>query len=110
MSLKKYIDGTTTFTIMVLFAIQTRMLKESHHLRQHSFQYIGSGYTQDKGDDLCRQAYGELGGYRTSNNIRWNQRSGGSNGNIIYAHDGAVINGASHILYQQPTGECVADK
>jgi hypothetical protein len=100
--------GTLSFVLFVLSASQTRLLKENYQLRQHPFQYIGSGYTPENGDDLCRQAYAKMGGYRTSSNVQWSQRSSGIN--VIYAHDGSVINGANHISYRQPTGECVADR
>jgi hypothetical protein len=108
MSLHQNLVRTMILTIMALLASQTKILKENHQLHQHPFQYIGSGYTQDNGDDLCRQAYAKMGGYRTSSNIQWSQRSSGIN--VIYAHDGSVINGANHISYRQPTGECVADR
>jgi hypothetical protein len=110
MSFYKFSFKTIIIIIMALLASQTKILKENHQIHQHSFEYIGSGYTQDNGDDICRQAYAKMGGYRTSSNAQSNQRTGGSNGTIIYAHDGAVINGANHISYRQPTGECIADK
>jgi uncharacterized protein YycO len=108
MSFYKFSFKTIIIIIMALLASQTKIIKENHQLHQHPFQYIGSGYTQDNGDDICRQAYAKMGGYRTSSNIQWGQRSSGIN--VIYAHDGSVINGANHIFYRQPTGECVADR
>jgi hypothetical protein len=94
------------FIIVLLSLSQARMLKENYQLHQHPFQYIGSGYQQDNGNDLCRQAYANMGGYRISSKIQSNQRPG----HIIYAHDGAVINGASHVFYHQAMGQCVAKK
>jgi hypothetical protein len=107
MSLKKLTNKIIALTLMAsLSSLLVSQTKISHP--SHPFQYIGSGYSPSNGDDLCRQAYAKIGGYRTNSNIQWGQRSTGNI--IIYAHDGVVINGASYIGYRQSTGECIAKK
>jgi hypothetical protein len=80
---------------------------------ERPFHYIGSRYSQGNGDAICRQIFARKGGYRTGGGIGWN-RDGinggvGAGGNVIYAHDGSVINRANHVWYHQRNGECVAN-
>jgi hypothetical protein len=102
------------FAISSLFAPPAQAFGD-YQSHEHPFGYIGSDYSQGNGDGICRKIFSQKGGYRTSGRIGLRSNSGGNadfdaSANVVYAYDGAVINGANHVWYHKNNGECVANK
>jgi hypothetical protein len=90
---------------------------------EHPFHFLGSGWDQYQGDAYCRQVFADKGGYQAAGGAGggwgWNDGDGwfggggggfSFGGNLVYAHDGTIINGANHVWYHQRRGECIANK
>jgi hypothetical protein len=100
---KLTINATVSISFALIGAIfipQSHVFN-SYQLHEHPFEYIGSKYLQTSGDNICRQIYGNIGGYHSS---------GLGHTKLIYARDGSIINGADRVWYHQQNGECVANK